>query len=242
MSLFSFLKDAGLNDVFIGAESAKQEFLVRHGKKSLSRNNNHAIKILGELGIHTLLGFVMFEPNSTIEDLEHNLTFLRNLHEYDMEVESYLTRLLPFLGTPFEKQLEKEGRLTGPLWNRSYSFTDPLVTCFETVAVQTVGRWIRFDNENRYRLKWYRHRWRQDNTDSAVVATTNRYRRAIVDVLQTLLEDIRHIDPLLAISTIDRLVEDYSTKAMKSIQPLAARLWLEREASLAGAENSEMTE
>jgi len=77
--LFALLKKAGLHGVYIGIDSGSPKGL-EHFRKDLSMEDNlRAIKILNALKIPVDLGFIMFEPLMSLNDLQHNIDFLRKV-------------------------------------------------------------------------------------------------------------------------------------------------------------------
>ncbi len=72
------LRQAGLRDVFLGVESGCDRTLLRMRKHIDAAANARAIKILNDLGIRVSLGFIMFDPDSTLEEVRESFDFLRN--------------------------------------------------------------------------------------------------------------------------------------------------------------------
>ncbi len=71
------LVDAGLRHILIGLESGRDESLKRLNKMTTVAQNERAVGILRKHGIEPNVGFIMFEPCSTLEDIRTNLEFLR---------------------------------------------------------------------------------------------------------------------------------------------------------------------
>lgn len=70
------LKEAGLREIFIGLESGCKNQLKRYKKGTTKRRNIEAVKTLKNLGLEVDLGFIFFDPESTLEDLRENLNFI----------------------------------------------------------------------------------------------------------------------------------------------------------------------
>ncbi|MEG0377112.1 MAG: radical SAM protein, partial [Eubacterium sp.] len=77
------LVDAGLKHILIGLESGKNESLKRLNKFTTVEDNEKALRILRQAGIEPNVGFIMFEPDSNIDDLKINLEFLKRNHLLD---------------------------------------------------------------------------------------------------------------------------------------------------------------
>jgi radical SAM superfamily enzyme YgiQ (UPF0313 family) len=71
------LVDAGLRHILIGLESGRDESLERLNKMTTVAQNERVLSILRKHSIEPNIGFIMFEPYSTIEDIRANFEFLR---------------------------------------------------------------------------------------------------------------------------------------------------------------------
>jgi len=80
--IFSLLKSAGLVRVFLGLESGVQQMLDRFNKMSTVEQNKKSLHILSELGIGVDIGFIMFDPYTTFEEVKQNLGFLKSIDTY----------------------------------------------------------------------------------------------------------------------------------------------------------------
>ncbi|MBI2471804.1 MAG: radical SAM protein [Planctomycetes bacterium] len=68
---------AGLTNVFLGLESGDSRSLKRFKKHTTVDENKNAIQLLREYGIEPTFGFIMFEPESTMESVRNNFGFLQ---------------------------------------------------------------------------------------------------------------------------------------------------------------------
>jgi len=129
--LFRLLKEAGLRKVFLGIESVVQRQLDLYNKKVTVEDNRRALRTLEELGLETTVGMIMFDPDTTMDELGANLEFLREVFGSWAEVRKRVAqpwnRLQVFAGTPIEKTLREQGRLKGDYVRYGYEFTDPTV-------------------------------------------------------------------------------------------------------------------
>ena len=75
----NLLVEAGLKDVFLGAESGSQNVLDRLNKLTTVEENKRAIRMLREYQIEPNYGFIMFEPDSTLSDVRENFEFLNEM-------------------------------------------------------------------------------------------------------------------------------------------------------------------
>ena len=71
------LVDAGLRHMLIGLESGNDTSLQRFNKMTTVALNERAVSILRKHSIEPNIGFIMFEPYSSLHDIRSNLKFLR---------------------------------------------------------------------------------------------------------------------------------------------------------------------
>ncbi|MHB8919335.1 MAG: B12-binding domain-containing radical SAM protein [Desulfocucumaceae bacterium] len=110
----SALAEAGLRHILIGLESGKDESLKRLNKMTTVAQNEKALKILRLHGIEPNVGFIMFEPDSSLEDIRINFEFLqRNDLLKDLSITAnvlYHPQII-LQGTRAYHKLQEEGRL-----------------------------------------------------------------------------------------------------------------------------------
>jgi hypothetical protein len=110
--VFSRLKRAGLAKVFVGVESGVDAALIRYRKHVTSEQNLRALAILDDLGIQWDIGFIIYDPHSTFQELKENTVFVRKNRFYRFNAATLLLNgMVVFPGTPIETQLADEGRL-----------------------------------------------------------------------------------------------------------------------------------
>ncbi|MDK2985807.1 MAG: 5-methoxy-6-methylbenzimidazole methyltransferase [Clostridia bacterium] len=108
------LVEAGLRHILIGLESGKDESLKRLNKMTTVAQNESALKILRKNGIEPNIGFIMFEPDSTLEDIRINFEFLKRNHllkNLETTVNVLYHHQIILQGTKAYKMLQEEGRL-----------------------------------------------------------------------------------------------------------------------------------
>ncbi|MFZ5648905.1 MAG: B12-binding domain-containing radical SAM protein [Bacillota bacterium] len=108
------LVEAGLRHILIGLESGRDESLKRLNKMTTVAQNERAVAILRRHGIEPNIGFIMFEPDSTLEDIRVNLEFLtRNglLNNLPVTANVLYHHQIILKGTPAYRMLQGEGRL-----------------------------------------------------------------------------------------------------------------------------------
>jgi radical SAM superfamily enzyme YgiQ (UPF0313 family) len=68
---------AGFDELLVGLESGSDATLRRLNKHTTVEQNRRALRILRSYGVEPNVGFIMFEPDSSLDDLRVNLAFLR---------------------------------------------------------------------------------------------------------------------------------------------------------------------
>ncbi|MDE1889269.1 MAG: radical SAM protein, partial [Planctomycetota bacterium] len=130
---------AGLANVFLGLESGDPASLKRFKKHTTVDENKKAIQLLRDYGIEPTFGFIMFEPDSTLESVRNNFEFLKEMDI--MTTPSVTAHLLHhrqtlFEGTPDYYQMMRETTNTnGSFTNYEifYRIRNPNVETFSEI-------------------------------------------------------------------------------------------------------------
>jgi 5-methoxy-6-methylbenzimidazole methyltransferase len=108
--ILPLLRDAGLVHVFLGLESGTQEGLSVYNKGTTVEKNRIAVEILKAEGIAVQIGFIMFNPYTTLDEVLESTRFLHRIGE--------LFRFFPltlamsvFPGTSIAHRLKGDGLL-----------------------------------------------------------------------------------------------------------------------------------
>ena len=108
--LFRALRDAGLQEVFIGVESGSQRILDRMRKNITVDDIIDAVATLKTMGISVSYGFMMFTPWTKEEDIRANIALLRTLGGVEFDKLFHEMDLIP--GTPAIKQGQALGSIS----------------------------------------------------------------------------------------------------------------------------------
>lgn len=139
----SYLKEAGLTEVYIGVESMSQRMLDFLRKGTTVEENRQALETLDDLGLHYRLGFIMYGPRSNLEEIRENIHFLRNLIQSRYcEKLHFSNSLRIYRGSPLEDILRKEGILIKAGLHCVYQFQDPKVIELMRLSKEIVSRII----------------------------------------------------------------------------------------------------
>lgn len=130
---------AGLTSVFLGLESGDTASLKRFKKHTTVDENKNAIRLSREYGIEPTFGFIMFEPNSTLESVRNNFEFLK---EMDVMTTPAVTahllhhRQTLFEGTPDYLSMISEATGTNSTFTNYealYKIKDPKIEMFSEI-------------------------------------------------------------------------------------------------------------
>lgn len=128
--VFRDLKDAGMSRAYIGIESGSESQLRRYHRSTTPAQLEYAIHLLrDEIGVAIDVGFLMFDPDLTLDEMLENIAFFERLDLFDANQWPFRPiRLVP--ETPMCKQMRKQGRLgkfNHDLLAYQYVFKDPRV-------------------------------------------------------------------------------------------------------------------
>lgn len=132
MEIFERLHLAGLSAVFMGVESGYDPALKALKKGLKVSQHLQAIEVLKRLNIIASIGFIMFRPQSTLEEVDYNLDFLEEVG--CAEITALLTKLRVYSGTDLERSLIVAGKLRGTYPRFDWSFEDQRIEdCYRIV-------------------------------------------------------------------------------------------------------------
>lgn len=112
------LRQAGLDSLFVGAESGSATQLRRFGKGYTPNVNLESLKRLASEGVGLSVGFIPFDPMVSRAEVLENLAFIQEQIGPDLYVSDLVASPLNVMrvqrGTPYEKLMRK-GDLLGEL-------------------------------------------------------------------------------------------------------------------------------
>lgn len=117
--LFTMLKKAGLQRVFLGIESGCQKTVDRFNKKQTIQQIDKAIKILNDLNIDYKVGSILAAPDTNLDEIKESLNYFIKQRLYKVMgivgVGSIFHQLHLHAGTAdyrfYEQYLNKKGQL-----------------------------------------------------------------------------------------------------------------------------------
>ncbi len=108
------LVKAGFDEILIGLESGSDATLARLNKHTSVKQNRRALRILRAHGVEPNVGFIMFEPDSSLADVRVNLAFLEEeglLDRLSLTANVLYHQQIMLAGTPAFRSAQAEGRL-----------------------------------------------------------------------------------------------------------------------------------
>ncbi|MGE5533650.1 MAG: B12-binding domain-containing radical SAM protein [Bacillota bacterium] len=145
--IFARLRDYGLMMVYLGVESGNPAGLKTLNKHVTVEQNEQAVNVLKSIDLAFDMGFMLFDPDSTVSTIRENIDFLKQITG-DGTCPANFCKMLPYAGTPIEERLKKEGRLKGTISNPDYDFIDPRLDWYSLYIAMT----FRFRNFDRLGL------------------------------------------------------------------------------------------
>lgn len=122
-----YLKESGFHSFACGIENGSNTALKRMNKSASLEDNKRALDILKKHGIYVQAGFILFDDNTTFEELKENYEFLR---EYDWIItKGIFSEMFAADGTLYTEKLKKEDKIvkSDVYDNNKYDIVDPKV-------------------------------------------------------------------------------------------------------------------
>lgn len=151
--LFARMREAGLYMVYLGLESGNPTGLQTLNKGLRVEDSLEAVATLKSLDLFVAYGFMLFDPSSTFESIRANVTFLKRITA-DGTMAAHFCRMLPYAGTPIERQLAQEGRLRGTVVEPDYDFHDARLNGFFEELNRVTEGWIHGRDSMVSQLNW----------------------------------------------------------------------------------------
>jgi hypothetical protein len=138
LDLFNTLKAAGLSLVFLGSESLSNSQLKRYGKGVTVEDNIQSIHLLDQLGIETELGFILFDPLLSIEELVENIENL-NKTKFWAKTGDLLRQMRIQENCAYKTMTEKKGLLKEyqpSTMSYNYDYYDPTIASIAKACIK----------------------------------------------------------------------------------------------------------
>jgi radical SAM superfamily enzyme YgiQ (UPF0313 family) len=126
----SVLDELGIFRVFLGVENASQRGLDNLNRQGKVEQIEPALTILNDFDVHIAYNLLMFEPDTTMEDILINLRFI----ERHVDNPLNFCRAEAYACTGLEKKLREDNILEGDYFGFDYRIKDPHVETFHKIA------------------------------------------------------------------------------------------------------------
>lgn len=121
--LMEMLKEVGLTWLYLGIESGSNQGLKTFNKHYTVNDIFKALDTLQELKMHFDYGFMILDPDSTMDSITENIAFLRTMCK-DGQAIVHFTKTFPYAGTPIAERMKEEGRLKRTMASPDYTSND----------------------------------------------------------------------------------------------------------------------
>jgi anaerobic magnesium-protoporphyrin IX monomethyl ester cyclase len=126
----SVLDDLGVFRVFLGVENASERALANLNRKCTREQIENALTILNDFDVHIAYNLLMFEPDTSLDDILINLRFM----ERHMDNPFNFCRAEAYASTGLERKLRNDGILIGDYFGFDYRIKDPKVETLHRIA------------------------------------------------------------------------------------------------------------
>jgi len=205
VNVVDHLVSSGFQSLLMGIESGSSRVLDNLQKHTPLSASEKAIELCRNAGIEPEIGFLMFVPDSTLEDLRHNFDFLTKnnlLERLEITVNMLSHRQIVFMGTSGYKMFEKQGRLkrTGFLgFEGKVSCMDKDVNRISEILVQACHFVLRQMEKPDASINW------QNLENNSVGHQVNNY---LVNLFDQLVTDAAR---RVSIPETDEFIKDIET-------------------------------
>lgn len=157
--LMEALKTTGLCGVFCGLEAANNDDLTLYNKRARIEDNKRVLELFNSYHIHVDIGFILYNPYSTVERLRKNMLFL-NEYGYASCFAYFKSKYRLYRGTMLYERVVKEGLKTESFFNDPfcYKFVHPeieLLTDYIIAQIETINQRTNIDNMSYYYHAYY---------------------------------------------------------------------------------------
>lgn len=128
--VISVLDELGIFRVFLGVENASQRGLDNLNRKGTVEQIETALTILNDFDIHVAYNLLMFEPDTTMDDILINLRFM----ERHVDNPFNFCRAEAYACTGLEKKLRDYDILEGDYFGFDYRIKDDRVETFHKIV------------------------------------------------------------------------------------------------------------
>jgi anaerobic magnesium-protoporphyrin IX monomethyl ester cyclase len=126
--------------LYVGIENASQAGQDHLARRTRTEQLGRALRSIQQVGIFGCYNLLIFEPETTLDDVRENIQFIRDHAEHPVN----FCRAEPYHGTPLWERLKASGELEGSWLGWDYHLREPKVELLFRVT-QIVFRQRNFD-------------------------------------------------------------------------------------------------
>jgi radical SAM superfamily enzyme YgiQ (UPF0313 family) len=130
------MKAAGLASVYLGIESGCDDGLKTFNKHYSVKDVYQGVEILNAISLPFEFGFMILEPESTLQSVRNNVEFLKHITANGSALANFC-KTAPYAGTKIAHKLKEESRLLGTVDSPDYYFNDPRLNFLQLFISQT---------------------------------------------------------------------------------------------------------
>lgn len=120
--VFSLLKKAGVDSAILAVDNFSQPVLDRYRKLTTVDQNIRSMEILQDLDIDAYLGIIMFDPWTSLDELDENMKIMKDIPY--LRPWQILSKLEIYRGSPLTEELDEQGLLEWDGYTARYDFID----------------------------------------------------------------------------------------------------------------------
>lgn len=235
---FSRLAASGLVRAYVGIESGSAHSLEVFGKHTSVETNRQSVAVLKKLGVLADFNLLMFNPYTTLGDVDDDLAFVEDVAG-DGSVPVSIARMEVYSGTPVRMRLASEGRLLGNYRAWDYQIEDPRTeVLFRQVLAAMQRRNYHAEGLSKtaiqayYELLIYRHFYAdgyEEKLGRQLASIVSRLNRHSVSVIRRLARQAGSLD-IYDVAEVNRrtIVAAVETNGVDAELEYRLRLWRQR--------------
>lgn len=217
------LRENGLEELFVGVENGQDKTLKLYGKHISRKQIEALLNFLFEMDILYRIGFIMFHPYVTKEDLINNGEFL-SLIRCNHLMENFFSSITLYKGATLSDHVRNSGLITGEIQWRSfnYSFENPEIPrifCLRNKAFVNIPTTIDTHVFSIYKNLWHKREGEGKDKAEKFRQTIGEYYARLWDMIlhhepdeDDFIEFVRNVE-----NAMDDAIEKYSVKKCNPI-------------------------
>lgn len=104
----NYIKELGCISIELGIENGSNAMLNRFNKHTTVEENKKAIKLLRKVGIEMAIDYIMFDNETSIDELKENIQFLKDSMLWGTYPTFFYNKVYPYDGTAYYSKIDKK--------------------------------------------------------------------------------------------------------------------------------------